>query len=561
VTSNSQGSLARLRIGILIDDTDLPAWQLEMLRNIDRCEYADIALIVINGTTRNRKPWWRRFLDNRHRLLYLAYSALEERLTRSQTPSMCVRSCEELIENVQQITVTPESTRFVDRFPADDIERIKHADLDVIIRLGFRILKGDILQTPRYGIWSLHHGDNRVNRGMPPGFWEALEGWPTSGAVLQILSDELDGGELLFRSTSATNQPYVSRNLESYNWKAMLFIPRMLKRLHAQGPEQFFAYVRACNKHPDFYSGPLFTTPGNGKMMLLFLGSAGRFLWKKIRELFFLEQWQLLYCQSPSNGPALSMRRFKRLVPPKDRFWADPHVIDRNGESYVFFEELPFDTGKGHISVVRIDEHGTVSEPHVVLEKNYHLSYPFVFEHNGETYMIPETLENHAIELYVCRHFPDRWEFVMNLMEDVQAVDATVFQHEGRWWLLANFLEHPGVSPLDELFAFHADTFPTTDWLPHALNPVVSAVTSSRPAGPVFEHNGSLYRPSQNSAGRYGRATNLQEIVALTPDEYSERLTSAITPDWDDNLLGTHTLSFSDRLTVIDGEFRRFRLF
>ncbi len=38
---------------------------------------------------------------------------------------------------------------------------------------------------------------------------------------------------------------------------------------------------------------------------------------------------------------------------------------------------------KGHISVIRMDEQGVYSEPVKVLERPYHLSYPFVFEWEG----------------------------------------------------------------------------------------------------------------------------------------------------------------------------------
>ena len=246
-------------------------------------------------------------------------------------------------------------------------------------------------------------------------------------------------------------------------------------------------------------------------------------------------------------------------MPPKDRFWADPHVVDRDDTSYVFFEELPFETGKGHISVVSIDDAGNISTPQTVLERPYHLSYPFVFDVDATLYMIPETLANKTIEVYECVRFPDQWRFVMNLMEDVLAVDATILMHDDRWWLFANIMEHPGVSPLDELFAFHAQQFPTTDWTPHAANPLVSDVAESRPAGPFFRHNGNLYRPSQNSSGRYGRSVNVQHVTRLSPEFYAEHTVSRIKPDWRHDLLGTHTLSVSNRLTVIDAEVRRPR--
>ncbi len=53
------------------------------------------------------------------------------------------------------------------RFPPEAVERIRAADLDVLLRFGFNIIRAQILETARYGVWSYHHGDNREYRGQP----------------------------------------------------------------------------------------------------------------------------------------------------------------------------------------------------------------------------------------------------------------------------------------------------------------------------------------------------------------------------------------------------------
>ena len=557
--SNEIGNEA-LRVGVLLDSDHIPAWACEMLESIRASDFASLELVVYDDSDTAAKPLLRRIVDNRSRLLYLAYRGLSNRLAGSRAPSLQMQDANSLLEGVDAMSVKPERSGFVDRFADDDIKRIAGYELDVIVRLGFRILKGEILTTPQHGVWSLHHGDNRVNRGMPPGFWEVLESWPESGAVLQILSEDLDGGKILYRSNSLTMHPFVEQNLEAYNWKAMLFVPRMLKRLQRLGPDRFFAEVDDANAHPSFYSRRLYKAPDNWHMLKLLTRYGLGYVRRKIRSLFFVEQWQLFFARNrKENEPELSLRNFVRLAPPKERFWADPHVVDRDGSSYIFFEDLPFATGKGHISVVSIDEDGSVSAPTIALERPYHLSYPHVLEVDGKLYMIPETMENGTIELYECTQFPHRWEFVMNLMEDVRAVDATVLHRDGRWWLFANVAEHPGVSVLDELFVFYADTFPTNEWQAHSANPVVTDVSRARPAGPLFECRGELYRPSQNSSGRYGKSINIQHVVELTEHSYQERAVSEITPDWSDDLIGTHTLAVSNELTVVDAEVLRWR--
>ena len=43
-------------------------------------------------------------------------------------------------------------------------------NLDILLYCGSGILHGDILKSSRYGVLSIHHGDNNNNRGGPPGF-------------------------------------------------------------------------------------------------------------------------------------------------------------------------------------------------------------------------------------------------------------------------------------------------------------------------------------------------------------------------------------------------------
>ena len=83
-----------------------------------------------------------------------------------------------------------------------------------------------------------------------------------------------------------------------------------------------------------------------------------------------------------------------------------PIYIFDNNLYYVFIEELMYNTNKGHISVFTISSEGELSTPQKIIEENYHLSYPFVFQEKDGYYMIPESMENKSIDLYKCKKFP-----------------------------------------------------------------------------------------------------------------------------------------------------------
>lgn len=198
------------------------------------------------------------------------------------------------------------------------------------------------------------------------------------------------------------------------------------------------------------------------------------------------------------------------------------------------------------------DGTGRFGPPTPVIQRPYHLSYPFVFDWQGEHYLIPESADNRTIELYRCKRFPDEWEFVHNLMENIQAYDSTLLEHGGRWWLFANTREHAAASSWDELSIFHADHPLSRNWSPHPDNPVTSDVRCARPAGPVFECRGRLIRPSQDSSRRYGYALKFNEIVELNQNSYRETTVERLEPGWNRSIRAVHSFSRAGGLSFID---------
>ena len=187
-----------------------------------------------------------------------------------------------------------------------------------------------------------------------------------------------------------------------------------------------------------------------------------------------------------------------------------------------------------------------------ILEKPYHMSYPFVFELDNAYYMIPETGSNKTIELYKCVDFPSKWSFVTNLMEKISARDTTIFFYQKKWWLFTSINESLNSPNHDELFLFYSNDLFSTKWIPHPENPVVSDMKSARPAGKIFIKDNKIYRPSQDCSGRYGIAFSLCQIVTLTETEYKEIQISKVEAKWESKIKGIHTFNFDQNITVID---------
>lgn len=557
----------KLRVGLLLNDFNISAWSFKMIENIVNSDFAEIILIVMNDNEKKtvlNKTLWSKLINNRGRIAHLAvgkildtlYAKLIERSTHLPDSEKQI-NCENLLKDCSEIKVNTRRTKFSDYFHESDINKIKTFDVDIFIRSGFGILRGDILNSSKYGVWSFHHGDNFTNRGGPAGFWESMESWPETGSILQILTEDLDNGKVLYRSYSCTDKMSVKDNRSNYFWKSLSFMERKMRELYDVGEKEFFEKVAAENRDPVFYSERLYVQPTNRELASLILKK----IVEKIKVLyankFTLDQWILLFHINKEFSS--SLWRYKKIIPPKDRFWADPHVVYRDNKYFIFIEEYLYSTHKGHISLITMDETGAYSEPEIVLDKPYHLSYPFLFEHEDDLYMIPESSANKTIELYKCIEFPTKWEFQVNLMEDIVAADATLIKYNNKFWMFVNVVENAGASTWDELFLFYADDLFANDWKSHPQNPIVTDCKSARPAGKIFSQNGRLYRPSQNCSHRYGYGFNISEIIVLDEYNYAENIVSRVKPNWDKQILGTHTFNRENSLHVIDAIYRRRR--
>jgi hypothetical protein len=239
------------------------------------------------------------------------------------------------------------------------------------------------------------------------------------------------------------------------------------------------------------------------------------------------------------------------LPDPGFRFYADPFPFIHDGRAYVFVEDLDHRTNKAVISVVPFDDRGPTGPAEPVLDLPWHLSYPFVFEHEGQIWMIPESSANRTVTLYRADPFPYRWVAEEVLLSDIQAGDATVIWHDGSFWMFTATRDEAG-SWSDTLSIYSAPRL-QGPWQPHAANPVLIDQTAARPAGAMIRRNGRLWRPVQDCRAGYGTGIGLAEVTRLDHGGFAQKVHTVLQPDtsWPGRRL--HTLNRAGRLECIDG--------
>lgn len=272
-----------------------------------------------------------------------------------------------------------------------------------------------------------------------------------------------------------------------------------------------------------------------------------------IHTLFYAYKWNIGIIEQPIQEAAFSTGNLHvnwlDEAPGLD-FKADPFGFIHEGNEHLLYEYYDARRRKGYLR--HLDRTGD----HFFLEAAEHLSYPYLVRHQHQQYLIPESAAAGSTSVYTLTSLLPRHRQVF-LAAD--AVDPTVFHHEGKWWL---FCTHKKQQAADlKLFIYYSDA-PVGPWTPHRLNPVKTDICTARPGGTPFVAEGRLYRPAQDSSTGYGAALYIMEIITLTPDAFDEHPVNRLQPSQLNGpySAGLHTLSAFGDKTLIDAKRKVFTL-
>jgi hypothetical protein len=512
----------RLRIGIFADSRVQPRWVVEAFDKVARSDFALVVLISIGPGANGSSP-----------LLWKVYKGLDHRIFGSDHAEP--RDLGEVLHLYFN--------------EADEPDLLK-LDLDVAFAVGElddRRLDG----IARYGVWRYYFGPER-NAAEPLAGWrEIVENAPVTGSGVKVRMTPGALPRLAYQSWSRTHPYSLARNRAQLLAKTGEFAWRALRELHRSGE----AWLEQCKLAQEAGGGE---GVSNSDVLRTLPRLGARIARRALEKAFAIDQWFIAFRWGDARKVTPDLAGYRRMLPPKDRTWADPFPVQKNGSTFLFFEELPFDAGRAHIAMSEVRRNGTWSPPVRVLERGYHLSYPFVFEDGGELWMVPETAQNQTIELYRCVDFPLRWRLERVLLDGVRLVDATLHKGADRWWMFANAAPRGCEIFDDELHLFWSERL-AGPWRAHPRNPIKSDARGARPAGQLYWKNGALYRPAQICVPRYGAGLAMNRVLRLTPTEYAERQVERLLLEPEKGLLGIHTVNRAGDLTVVDAFARRRR--
>jgi len=491
------------RIALLVDAYEQPGWVCDLIEWIVQRQEFELAAILVAPHGPVRAGWTRRNGPLMKALIQMEQRVLSERqraLLRSQ--------------DLRQLPSA--KSKPIGLWPKTNAAEALHGlELDLVIMPdGLPVPREQLRGVARIGNWCLSYCATDAGTGRYAGFWEVLRREDHTVETLWWLADRPEDDEPIEKRSFNTEAFWLKNQARAFDLGKLIICDAL--RCFAKA-----APLRSRNPVPriDTAAPASYPTEWDGASYLARqVWLAGVLVMRRLMKRNM--RWRI--GMFPSVGAQALVSKALVLTPPKGRFYADPFVFMRNNRPYIFFEDYDFRERKGKIAVATYRE-GRFEVLGDALNLPYHLSFPYVFEYEGATYMVPETCGNRTIELWKCEEFPMKWKLECILMKDVSAVDTVIFRHGEYWWLLTNIDRTDGLSHCDELFAFYAESPTSTDWRPHAANPVVRSPAKARNAGLIVMPSGEIIRCAQYQGFcQYGKGISLNRIETLTPLEYQE---------------------------------------
>jgi hypothetical protein len=545
-----QGRVCPLRIGAVVDSLLLPRWACRVLEAAEYTDFSELVMLIRLFAPGDRSPslssrdaalfrWWRQ-IDER---------AFSRRCARPDAFELVPFGASHSHPDIVELPYVTDSCSLGEA----SLNQIKAAHLDVILHLGSADPPPQLRDLPRLGVWSFGNAEEARARL----FWTIFRGQPVIENELDVLSRGSNENRAC-RSYLAADRISFFRNYSNLCWKRSDALLHELSEVHDSD-------LRSVKERlpMQLRSGPNQRAPRSADVVRLAPRLLARTCGETLRKRLTRERWFVAFRKILNSEEIAGRTSFTVLWPPDGRFYADPFVIEREGKGYIFFEDYSYDQGKAVISFVELDGNGGCSEPAPALEEDCHLAYPFLFEYNGETYLLPETKNKRTIQLYRATSFPHSWKLAHVLMRDVAAADSSLLQCHGKFWLFTSGVgtADPWFDGDSELSLFFSDSL-QGPWTAHPRNPVVADVRRSRGAGRLFFLGQHLIRPAQDSSTCYGHSVVLNRIEVLSEREYHEVPIGRIRPEWMPGNRGTHTLNHSANYEVLDGRtvISRYRL-
>lgn len=515
-----------LKIGVIIDGFELRRWQREALDQVaGSCDF-----FIYSCTNPHRQ---------KKRLRHALYYALNIWAIRNRSTQRVTVADHWSVIATREFQSVRQGTW--EELPASLLQQIGEDQPAVLIKFGMGLLRvppPDQLSVP---ILSYHHGEPRKFRGRPAGFYELLQGEPSVGQVVQVLSNSLDGGGIVAQAeTRIVPHSYRATLVEAFRRSPLLLRPAIANCIKGRIDQPASL-------------GRNYRLPKNAQVAQFVLKLMGKAVRRAIYGAFFEKRWKVATLNLVEQHPTIEAIATDLVDPGKWQILAIPHGYSFLADPFVhpsgglLVEAMNKRTGHGDILHIEGAHCRRISS------KRAHHSYPATVEVSGCAYMVPEITnwsEPVAFPLFAST---GGRQVALDIPRSPKLVDPTPLVYQSAVYLFASVLQE-GNSVLrlwvaDDLSGPFAE---------HPSSPIRISPKGARMAGQPFLLGDRLIRVGQNLTGKYGDGICLFRIERLDRECYSEKLIKELKFT---HCQGPHTLNIAAETVVFDFYHEKFSLF
>lgn len=526
----------QIRFGVICNKAEMPSWQKSVIQKLISVSDIEFKLVIFNGAehyvqqSSSSKGLWKYFYQN-----YVSKKASVLKLENSQS----------LFEGVSKMSFDFISKRNQQNHLEDaNIRKIENAGLDFIINFLPFSLVSKLVNVPRYGVWAYQFSNPAKYGISTPCFWEIYQQDDVTSAYLFRLTEHTSAMNVLHEGHLKTSVFY-AKNVQKIYKECTSWPLKICADIRTGAIENYKILNEIGLKK-------IRKSPSNWQTFIFPFIQCKQLLKQGWKQLFFTDYWNIGIVHTPvqeflKSNIVHKVHWFQNL--PKSRFMADPFGIYFKEQLHIVYEDLKFEEGIGKTARF-LYENNTFNQNEIVIEEEFHMSYPFLFEQNEEIYCIPETYQANQVRLYKALQFPSKWTLESVLIDGYAGIDSTLYQHDKTWFL---FSTDKNEGPHFNLNIHFSDSV-FGPWKAHPKNPVKTDIRSARPAGTFFNHEGELYRPSMDYSKKIEGRITINKVVTLSKHNFKEVAYKVINPFQNTYYADkVHTLSEIGSNTLVDG--------
>ncbi len=468
----------KIKIGVILNNyNNLKNYQINLLDSLRRFEAVSFVFFQINSENLKIKK----------------YFFLEKEIFRNNTPNILNKFKKKYKSN------------FINKLKISDLEYINYKNLDLFINLSEQLLIKKIKKT-NVNFWDVIYGSDEKQTELL-----CFDDVVNNNKYSQVKILEFNKNEKIYKIGEGffNIRSFALLHEEFLKEKSVVIILKCFRLFLENRQKKIFYKLNLVLRKINFLD--IFKYYYN----CFFLNFFKKFLYKK--------KWNIFFGKTNRNNlisnSFLNKKNF--LIKSNSQgYYADPFIVNSANKRFVFFENFLYKYNRGSISVASIDNKNNVSIKNII-NKKYHLSYPFIYKNKNQFYLLPESSKKKELQIWICKEFPYKWALLKTLFKGESVADPTLYEDKKKQlWLFVNKSIDKFNNHDSELYIYKIEGL-FDNLIEHKNNPVIINSEIGRNAGNIFTNGDSVFKPCQvNTYGIYGNGLYLIKILKLSLSEF-----------------------------------------